>query len=92
MKKYLGPLEEPAFVCSHVFRKEAPALLVSRADGDWQFLCGGQHDANEKPHVIGLNHLFEDDPTLCAIKGLPVNWEAERDAVGNPWIKRGRLG
>lgn len=81
-------METPAFVCSHVFKKIKPVLLVSRVDGDWQFLCGGNHEDDELPHVVGLNHLIEQDPTLAELYDLPVNWEAERNNVGSPWRKK----
>lgn len=78
-------LEHPAFVCSHVFNKTRPILYVSRADGDWQFLCGGTHPADEVPHLIGINHLFEEDPTLEVLRSLPPEWEAERETANSLW-------
>ena len=77
--------EAAAFVCSHIFNATCPVLLVSREDGDWQFLCGGTHDADEKPRVVGLNHLLERDATLREILDLPSDWDAERSAVSAPW-------
>lgn len=79
-------MEIPAFVCSHVFANSRPVLLVSRAEGDWQCLCGETHE-NEVPKVVGLNHLFERDPTLAELRDLPAEWQAERTAVGSPWRK-----
>lgn len=81
--------KEPlAFVCSHVFEKTSPVLYVSRADGDWQLLCGGMHDEGEVPRVVGLNHLLDDDPSLRAILDLPPDWEAERSAQKSAWERR----
>ncbi len=77
-----------AFVCSHVFEKRSSVLLVSRADGDWQLLCGGAHDDAEAPHVVGLNHLLDDDPSLRAIIDLPPEWEAERSSLQSAWERR----
>ena len=79
-------METPAYICSHVFKNSQPILLVCREGGDWQFLCGGSHD-NETPKVVGINHLFERDPTLLEVRDLPMDWEAEREAVGSPWIR-----
>ena len=73
------------FVCSHVFKSESPVLFVSRADGDWQLLCGGMHDENEVPQVVGLNHLLDHDPSLHAILDLPSGWEAVRPTQGSVW-------
>ena len=80
--------ETSAFVCSHVFEQRAPVLLVLRAEGDWQLLCGGNHYNDEIPHVVGLNHLVDEDPSLRAVLDLPVEWEAERSALASPWERR----
>jgi hypothetical protein len=80
-------MEVLAYVCSHVFENTRPVLLVSRAGGDWQCLCGGEHDSNEIPHVVGLNHLVERDSTLAELRELPDDWEAERANVGDAWIR-----
>lgn len=79
--------EIAAYVCSHVFKNTRPVLLVSRAGGDWQCLCGGGHDLDEVPHVVGLNHLLERDITLAELQDLPDEWEAERAHVGDAWIR-----
>jgi len=77
-----------AFVCSHVFEKGSSVLFVSRADGDWQLLCGGAHEEGEVPRVVGINHLLDDDPSLREILDLPTDWEAERPAHGKAWKRR----
>ena len=79
--------EVAAYVCSHVFNDTRPVLLVSRAGGDWQCLCGGNHEAGEVPSVVGLNHLMERDVTLREIIDLPDDWEAERASQKDPWIR-----
>ena len=79
--------ETAAYVCSHIFDATRPVLLVSREDGDWQFLCGGSHEADEKPRVVGLNHLVERDTTLREILDLPSDWDAERSEVNAPWTR-----
>lgn len=80
--------EIAAFICRHIFAESRPVLLVSHADGDWQFLCGDGHDVGELPHVVGLNHLLDRDPSLEELVDLPVNWEAERTEVGAPWHRK----
>lgn len=77
--------EAPAYVCSHVFRRERPVLLVAHEDDDWQFLCGGDHEDDEVPHVVGLNHLLDEDASLSGVMDLPEAWEAERAAQSEPW-------
>lgn len=80
-------MEIPAYVCSHVFENTRPVLLVSRAGGDWQCLCGGDHDSDEVPNVVGLNHLMERDSTLAELQDLPDEWEAERASAGDAWTR-----
>ncbi|MFN0191428.1 MAG: hypothetical protein ACKVP5_05550 [Aestuariivirga sp.] len=80
-------MEIAAYVCSHVFENSKPVLLVSRAGGDWQCLCGGDHAADEVPNVVGLNHLLDRDPSLRELEDLPVDWEAERATTEHKWIK-----
>ena len=83
------PSKEPlAFVCSHVFNRTRPVLLVSRADGDWQFLCGGEHDPDDVPKVVGMNHLIDADPSLKDVRELAAEWEAERDSPAGCWSRR----
>jgi hypothetical protein len=77
---------EPAYVCQHVFTKEKPILFVCREDGDWQFLCGGLHEEDEIPHVVGIGHFFDTDPTLLSIATLQAGQEAERETLTSPWI------
>jgi hypothetical protein len=79
--------EIAVYVCSHVFDRTRPVLLVSRAGGDWQCLCGGEHEPGAVPNVIGLDHLLERDPTLRELEDLPAEWEAERGNVNGPWIR-----
>jgi hypothetical protein len=80
--------ERAAFVCSHVFEGSRPILLAAHEEGDWQFLCGGEHGSGDGPRVVGLNHLLAREPGINAILDLPQNWEAERPDVGRPWIRR----
>jgi hypothetical protein len=84
--------ETAAFVCSHVFENARPVLLVARENGDWMYLCGQPHDANEECHVMGAEHLLERDPTLREVLDLGDNSEAERSRVGEPWIRRASIG
>lgn len=80
--------EVPAYVCSHVFEDTRPVLLVSRADGDWQCLCGAQHAPNELPRVVGLKDLIDRDASIGDLWDLPTNWEADRAFLGSNWCRR----
>jgi hypothetical protein len=92
MKKGRTPVShERAYVCIHVFQGSAPALLVSRPEGDWCFLCGEMHPDDESSYrVVGIGHVLERDPSLDALADLPADWEAERKALGGKW-KRLRM-
>ncbi len=77
-----------SYVCVDVFEDAKPVLLVSRADDDWCFLCGGDHDdyADDKwLFVVGMGHVLERDPSLLELRALPPDVEAERESVGAPW-------
>jgi hypothetical protein len=75
------------FLCPHVFRKEKSILEVIRdPDGHWQFFCGGIHDfENEGPHVVGIGHLIEEDPSIQDLAIMEKGTYAERNAVGEKW-------
>jgi hypothetical protein len=79
---------QKAYVCIHVFEKTKPVLLVSRADGDWAFLCGeGHEDDASNYRVVGIGHLFDNDQSLSSLMDLAPDWEAERTAPDSPWIR-----
>jgi len=72
----------------HVFEHTSPILLVSRAEGDWCFLCGDEHDDSASMYrVVGMVHLLELDPTLQLVLDLPSEWEAERKSKDDPWLR-----
>lgn len=79
---------QKAYVCIHVFDGSRPVLLVSRADGDWSFLCGGLHANDASSYrVVGIGHVVDKDPSLRAVMDLPPDWEAERQDVSSDWTK-----
>jgi hypothetical protein len=75
------------FVCSHVYKNQRPVNLVSHAGGDWQLMCGGVDHSPGEGHVVGVGHLLARDPSLHELGDLPVDWEAEREEPGKPWIR-----
>ncbi len=79
---------QKSYICVCVFRQEKPVLLVDRSDGEWCFLCGGPHPDDATYHrVVGIGHLIDRDPSLREVLDLPADWEAERSAAGQPWIR-----
>ena len=80
--------ESAAFLCSHFFAATHPVLYVVRSGGDWQFLCGGDHERAEKPRVVHREHLLGRDSTLRELGELAEGRQAEREAVGRPWSRK----
>jgi hypothetical protein len=83
-----SPPNLKSYVCSHVFAKARPVLLVANEDGDWSFTCGqADHGGSEDYRVVGVGHVVERDPSLNECADLPSGFEAEREAVGKPWLR-----
>ena len=77
-----------SYVCRHVFEGTREVLYVSRADGDWCFLCGDEHPQDAYWFlVVGLGHEIEKDPTLLEVLDLAHEEEAERTLVGGAWAR-----
>jgi hypothetical protein len=79
---------EPAYICQHIFEDTEPILLVVKEDGDWQFLCGKDHDEDEVPRVVGIGHLLERDESLLELLDLEDSWEAERPDIHSAWVRK----
>jgi hypothetical protein len=79
---------QKAYVCVHVFDETRPVLLVSRAGGDWSFLCGDMHaDESSSYRVVGIGHVLDHDPSIQSVLDLPPEWEAERATPSDDWIR-----
>lgn len=82
------PYETKLYVCIHVFDRIRPVLYVTRPDGDWCALCGGDHpDDASSFRVVGIGHVIDYDPSVAEVLDLCPNQEAEREAVGEPWLR-----
>jgi len=82
----IEPSNLAAYICPHVLEDTRPIMYVCRADGDWQFLCGGD-DHYDKCHLVGVGHLQDRDPSICELADLPEDWEAEREFIDSPWVR-----
>jgi hypothetical protein len=77
-----------SYVCIEVLSGERPVLYVTRPDGDWCFLCGGDHPDDASAYrVVGAGHVLGSDPTLAAVLDLEPFQEAEREVVGGLWVR-----
>jgi hypothetical protein len=82
-----SPRNLESYICSHVFAHARPILLVVHDENDWVFMCGCTDHAQDDCHVVGVGHLIDRDATLNECSDLPVGFEAERSAVGQPWLR-----
>jgi hypothetical protein len=82
-----APRNLGVFVCAHVGTGGAPILEVAHdEDGDWQFLCGGDHGEDDNPMLVCLGHVVDGDPTLNQLAEMCTSHTATRTAPGSPWV------
>jgi len=80
--------ESRAIICVHVYERSRPVLFAFVEDGELMCLCGAVHpDTADSCRVAGFNHLVEHDPTLASLPRLAERRQAERIAVGGPWVE-----
>ena len=82
------PANLKCYVCIEVFAEGHPALYVTRPDGDWCFLCGGDHPDDASAYrVVGIGHVISADATLNEVLDLDSDEEAERSSAGADWCR-----
>jgi hypothetical protein len=80
---------QKAYVCTHVFNRERPVLLVTRPNGDWCLLCGDEHEDDASAYkVVGIGHVLAHDPSIETVLDLAPGWDAERSASDQPWQRQ----
>jgi hypothetical protein len=89
--KFADPPNVITITTRQVVKQHKPILVVvHEADKvAWQFLHGGpvkQKDAM----IVSLGAMLKLDPTLEQLADLPEEWQAEREAVGEPWKRSER--
>lgn len=87
------PLDQPrncaAITMRQVLDGSEPILLVSHDADDhgWQFI--GTTDACVADgRVVCLEEMVRLDPTVLDVADLPAGWQALREGVGMPWVRR----
>ena len=68
-----------------------PVTFVSHdaEDGAWQLLGDSM---SEPGGVIScFHHPIDRDPSIAELADLPLGWYAERDKIGEPWVRRKQL-
>jgi len=75
------------YVCPHVFKKESPVLVGIRdPEGDWQFFCDDENcPENSEPHLIGVGHLTQADPTINELTCLKPGSFAQKIHANADW-------
>ena len=56
-------------------------------DGAWQFL-GNSMSNGGGPVISCFHHPIDRDPTLSELADLQLGWYAERDKIGEPWVRK----
>lgn len=84
------PFEDPpnttGITLRQIIRENAPILLVTHDadDGCWQFLSGGDFEADDGL-MVSLGSMLDRDPTLAELSDLPPGGRAWRKRPDVPW-------
>jgi len=90
--KFPDPPHTGVFLSETVHKGTEPVTFVSHdaEDGAWQFFGDSMTDGGG-PVISCFHHPIDRDPSLAELADLPLGWFAERDKVGEPWIRRKHL-
>ncbi len=86
--RFREPKNLAVFVCDNVMVRNMPILRVSHdEEGDWQFLCGGDHaeGSDDGAAIVCLEHVVENDQSLNEVAELCRLGTATREAPGAQW-------
>lgn len=74
-------------ICAHVAAGSPVVFVAHDPEGDWQFLCGGDHGeaSGEAPLVVSLVEVVAGDASLNELAPLCINHHAERDSSLGTW-------
>lgn len=79
------PKNTACISCKHIFHEGADILRATHdEDGDWQFLCGGEHSESDAM-VVGMGEVAKQDPSVNALCEMPTGVGAFRDAADAEW-------
>ena len=87
-KEFFPFADEPntaAIVCRHVLCREKPILRIAHdEDGYWQFLCGGEHTADDG-RIISLKEAFDLDKSVGNAAFIQYGESVERIDTESEW-------
>ena len=88
--KFADPPYANAYLSKPVHKGTESVTFVSHDadDGAWQFLGDSMSDGGGV--LVCLHHPIDGDPSLAELADLPLGWYAERERVGEPWIRKKR--
>ena len=74
-------------ICRRVSTGTPVQQVFHDADGDWQFLCDGDHseDPSDQPLVVCIEDVVAQDQSLNELATLDLNHSAVRSHPGQPW-------
>jgi hypothetical protein len=86
--KFPDPPHTTAFLSQTIHDGTEPVTYVSHDadDGTWQFLGDSMSEVGG-PVISCLHHPIDSDPTLTELADLPLGWSAERERLGEPWVR-----
>lgn len=76
------------YTCQRVL-DGAPILMVAHdEDGDWQFLCGGDHEeeGEDEGKLACLECMVASDLSLNEVAGMDIGFQAERSGLDHAWV------
>jgi hypothetical protein len=87
--KFPDPPHTGVFLSEAVHKGTEAVTYVSHdaEDGAWQFLGDSMSDGGG-PVLSCFHHPIDRDPSLTELADLPLGWYAERDRIGEPWVRR----
>ena len=88
--KFSDPPHTEVYLSKTVNNGTEPVTFVSHdaEDGAWQLL--GDSMSDHGCVISCFHHPIDRDPSIAELADLPLGWYAERDKVGEPWIRRKR--
>jgi len=88
--QYPDPPHTGVYLSKTVHKGTEPITFVSHdaEDGAWQFMGDSMMDGGGV--VVCFHHPIDGDPSLAELADLPLGWYAEREKVGEPWIRKKR--
>jgi hypothetical protein len=82
------PLDPVGITTEAVAKQRKPVLRVlhEAGHGGWQFY--DDVEPLSGPVVLPKLELLKLDPSLAAVKDLPVGWEATRQSPTSRWVRK----